>query len=146
MGDRCYMEVTVRKTDAPKFEEILGLKGTGVPQTFSIYTVAEAVSYVVEESNYGDHEPRMEAAEAGCAFIGFHTSGHEYPACEFAAADGVMVEALTDTDSGLLVPIDVENGRAVVQPHILADVQRYLDLRKRAEELMAAACQAEDGQ
>ena len=144
MGDHCYMEVTVRKTDALKFEEILELEGV---QARPDESVPGALHYVIEESNYAHYDPRLDAAKAGCVFFGFHTTGTEYSPREFAAADGVYEEAIIDiADAFLLVQVSVEQGVASVAADGIAEVQRYLNLRKRAKELMAAACQAEDGQ
>lgn len=132
MGDRCYMEVTVRKSDAAKFEEHLDAEGCGTPSD----VVPGAMHYELEECNYAQHMDRQKAAEDGCVFSGWHGPGGEYSAMQFAAADGMM-EEVDATDGCMLCPVTVDDdGKARLMDGALETVQRYLDLDKRALALM----------
>lgn len=132
MGDRCHMEVHVRKSDAAKFEELLDLEGYGRPSD----DTPGAMHYEIDESNYGQHFERQKAAEAGCVFSGWHGSGGEYSAMQFAAADGKM-EEVEAADGCMLAPVTVDDaGKVRLMDGALEDIQRYLDLDKRALALM----------
>ena len=132
MGDRCYMEVTVRKSDAKKFAKHLDARGCSCPSE----DVPGAEHFEIDESNYGQHMPREEAAKDGCVFSGWHGAGGEYGAMQVAAADGVM-EEVDALDGCMLVPVTVnDDGKARLMDGALETIQRYLDLDKRAEALM----------
>ena len=77
MGDRCYLNVTVRDADKPAFAEFFEM------------TVEDLEGcWEVEEANYGLYEELTELAAKGCVFIGWHTSGGEYGSAEFCGIGG----------------------------------------------------------
>ena len=134
MGDRCYTEVRVRRADVEEFERHVEVEGCQADDE----STAEVAHYEVDEANYGMHTDRDKAADAGCVFTGWHGNGGEYGPMEFAAADGKMAE-VNAQDSFITVPVTVVCGKASIAESALAEVQEYLDLRKRAEELMKEA-------
>lgn len=137
MGDRCYIHMRVRTSDLPKFLSIINDEPDHT-EVEAGYTTIE-----IHEANYGLYQDRCEAAEAGCVFSGYHTSGVEYDASLFAAADGKMVEVSAtgvNLDVAVVVTED-EDGKVQVSQDDLDNAQRYFDMDKRVDALLLSADQ-----
>jgi hypothetical protein len=74
MGDRCYVEITVRECDRDEWES-LGYDEEG-DDTEGALNLADT------ERNYGVSDS-LDLAE-GCPMFGYHSEGGEYPAMLFA--------------------------------------------------------------
>lgn len=118
MGDWCYLEITMRKADLPKFALHLheppdkpwwdDEKKDNPP---GLATVR------VFEANYAWYDEREAAAKAGLPFYGKHGEGGEYGPYAFASSDGGMLETPLDRDGELTMAVDED-----LQP--LGDIER----------------------
>ena len=87
MGDRTWVEVTVRRDCLAKFLEMTDRDMNEDPGKGPW----EVLFY--EEVNYGGSEGHNAAAAAGCVFYGCHGSGGEYGAYDFwSDGSGVLHE------------------------------------------------------
>lgn len=89
MGDRCWLEVTVRKEQAERFLRCVSThyeveREDGVSITFSF-----------PEANYGMGSELEQASVAGCQFYGEHARGSAYGAYEFYSSGHNEVEYLS---------------------------------------------------
>jgi len=87
MGDRCYMNLTLLKTDRVAFATIFGEVEEGwydqVDDEDDRY-----VAVIEYEANYAWYDELNEAAADGLVFFGHHASGGEYGAGAFIGIDG----------------------------------------------------------
>ena len=108
MGDRCYLEMTLRRADLDRFAPHVDAKPgeewwdhlDDHPETPGLVNVS------VYEANYGWLDERQEAAKAGIAFTGTHGEGGCYGAYAFVAVDGEMNEAPLNHDGHLIIAVD----------------------------------------
>ena len=97
MGDRCYWEATVRRSDAPAFvAHIMGVPVESLPPVEEWKyrlgmdcEVHDAYVHIVdEEANHG-HGSAMEELAEDCVFAGRHDEGDDYSgACFASTGDG----------------------------------------------------------
>ena len=92
MGDRCWVEVTVRKDHAERFLEIAGYD----PE--SRHETEHVVEFEFQEANYGMGHQLDEAAASGLEFYGQHTAGDSYGCAEFFTAGKGSVEYIPTGD------------------------------------------------
>jgi len=104
MGDKCYMAITMRTEDVPKFSETSGLgEGWWDRDEGENEAISELVA---EEMNYAAYRECEQAAKAGCIFLAAHGSGDDYGPGEYAAIGGRMLEAETAQSNGAyIIPI-----------------------------------------
>lgn len=120
MGDRCYLEITYKREDAELVCMHLELD---IPDGDN-----PIITEQIEEANHAIFTEREALAADGIMFHGFHCSGGEYPAAEFAACDGELLDADTTTSTGLVIGVNIkEDGKLEPNPQELAHVQRYVD-------------------
>lgn len=133
MGDRTYMQFTVKTTD--------------LERVFEISPHAEAYSERIDDDN---GTTTLEFSEAdgggvdiiqplirdkenrGVNFVGYHNSGGTYPDMAFANYDGEYAEAVTTADVDIAVMVDWKNGEIVPQEESLRLVRRYFQIREKA--------------
>jgi len=99
MGDRCYMWVTVRKDDAPKFLRFL-------PHAWAdqMEEKGQTVTLVYEHANYGYGDELTQAAAAGCEFYGHHGQGSSYDAAEFhTSGNEALYVYIGQDESGYII-------------------------------------------
>ena len=89
MGDRCYLTMQIRRSDAHNVEEFLGDSPLDHEQFDPKYPGLE---WQDDEANYAITDDRGAMAEAGIVFIGRHGEGGNYPGYEFAS-DGKEMRA-----------------------------------------------------
>lgn len=129
MGDRCYMRLEFRECD-----KALVIEHLGVEENYFEATDRPGIFEVVEEQADGGLTDAREAlAEAGVPFIGWHGAGEQYDSFEFAAADGVMVEAPCLYDSGPVVTL-TQVGQ--IDPISLKIARDYFTTLRKAEALL----------
>ncbi len=108
MGDRCFLEMTIRREDLPKFAPHVdtrpGEKWWDEIQDHP--SNPHLVSVSVYEANYGWLDERQQAAKADIAFAGTHGEGGCYGGYAFAAVDGEMDEAPINHDGYLVIAVD----------------------------------------
>jgi hypothetical protein len=96
MGDRCYLQVTVRADDEAAIEKHLGHadereeEGTTVMLTY-------------QEANYGLGNDLEEAASAKVEFYGWHGTGSSYDSSEFCSFNETVLYVYTGLDGGYLI-------------------------------------------
>jgi hypothetical protein len=132
MGDRCYLQMTMRRADLPRF----GPHANAAPghewwddEEPSPHPGLMTVR--VYEANYAWYDAREAAAAAGIPFFGEHGEGHEYAGCLFASLGGEQLEVYCDRDGMICLQIDE-------QMQLLTDlgyVRAYLEKRRAVEEL-----------
>ncbi len=139
MGDRCYLEMTIRREDLPKFALCVDAEpGEEWWDDLREHpSNPHLVSVSVYEVNYGWLDERQEAAKAGIAFAGTHGDGGCYGSYAFAAHDGEMSEAPLSHDGDLIIAVDedlkpVDDGDETIRAYVarLRAVERLFGLWK----------------
>lgn len=128
MGDRCFLEMTVRRSDTERVLDLLGIYGEPAPDDAD----KEGHGHIeVGEANYGLPDERERIAKLGIPFVGSHESGSSYgPVC-FAAADGEMIEVAALEGEPVC---RVRNGPSGAEPDpdVMKTIRRYFLLERRA--------------
>lgn len=93
MSDRCNLQMTFRKPDAPAVQGVLGEWQEVVNEDDTSITVE------YRQVDHGMTLDRTRLAAAGVPFYGHHEQGYEYGPMVFAAANGELVEADTNWES-----------------------------------------------
>jgi len=107
MGDRCYMQITLRQRDMDRFAAILNTPPGEPWWDEEIDEPGKGVVRVaLQDVNHGLHDARQEAARAGIPFMGWHGEGGDYGGCEFASLHGVQREAPINRDGDLELAVD----------------------------------------
>ena len=142
MGDRCYLEITLRREDLPRFAPCVNAR----PEETWWDSEDEPgnkdlISVRVYEANYAWLDEREAAAEAGIAFFGNHGEGCQYAGCAFASLDGEQIEVYTDRDGLICVQID---GRTQLLTD-LGYIQDYLEKLRAVKELFGMPAAEAEG-
>jgi len=129
MGDRCWIQMTFRKEDQAKFEQILGDCWDDIVEENGIIT---ANAY---DANYGFYSEREELAKAGLTFDGQHGAGGNYGDGIFACHKGKHAEINADSNGNSMIAIDIETGEiSKTDLDIFYNYRRvYLDAKKYIE-------------
>lgn len=77
MGDRCWVEVTVRKDQEQQFLKRVGCDWDERAED------EHTVTLTFPDANYGLGQPLEQASVAGIEFYGHHTRGDSYGASDF---------------------------------------------------------------
>jgi hypothetical protein len=107
MGDRCYLEITMRRIDLPKFAAFANARPD--EKWWDNEDEADTPDLVLlkmYEVNYAWGEQREKAAAAGIPFFGMHDAGGDYGSYAFAACDGAMCETQLNHCGDLVVTVD----------------------------------------
>jgi hypothetical protein len=88
MGDRCFLQVTVRRDQAEQLKGILG-----DPDEETMHN-DWSMSLEYHQANYGLSYPLMEASSKGLVFYGFHGNGTEYGSREFFSDPSGVAETM----------------------------------------------------
>jgi hypothetical protein len=96
MGDRCYLQVTVRESDEAAIQHHLG-------DADSREEEGTVVTLTYEEANYGLGNDLEEAATAGVEFYGWHGTGSSYDASDFCSFNNTALYVYVGTDGGFLI-------------------------------------------
>lgn len=129
MGDRTYVEMTVRKCDAAIWAKAFDNTEADWLSMFS-EVKSETDTLVcgyMEDANYAVCDERQEAANAGAVFTGSHESGGDYPAMDFFGRDGVMLEWET-SEGYCLVCVDYDGN---ISPKLKKAVKYFITEQKR---------------
>ncbi len=108
MGDRCYLEITLRCEDLSRFAEHVN----AAPEEEWWDRLDEeedrpgVVTASVYEANYAWYDERMKAAKANIPFYGYHAEGGEYGSYAFASWAGKLHEALLSHEGDLVLAVD----------------------------------------
>lgn len=108
MGDRCYLEITLRREDLSRFAP--HIDATPEEEWWDRLEEEEdrpgVVTASVYEANYAWYDERMNAAKANIPFYGYHAEGGEYGSYAFASWAGKLHEAPLSHDGYLVLAVD----------------------------------------
>ena len=135
MGDRCYFEITLRRSDLDRFGKHLD---AAPGEEWWDHLDGEAsqpgiVTASVHEANYAWLDERLAAAQDGIDFHGWHAEGGEYGPYEFAAFRGKHLEAERNHDGELVIAVD-ENLRPLAG---MAHLRKYVRILKKVKAAFA---------
>ena len=135
MGDRCYLEITLRREDLSRFAP--HIDATAEEEWWDRLDEDDAnpgiVTASVYEANYAWYDERMTAAKANIPFYGYHAEGGEYGSYAFASLAGKLHEAPLDHDGNLSIAVD-EDLRPIGDPAFL---RRYVRTLKKVKAAFA---------
>ena len=139
MGDRCYLEITLRRSDLDRFGKHLD---AAPGEEWWDHLDEEAtqpgiVTASVYEANYAWYDERCAAAKDGIDFHGWHAEGGEYGPYEFAAFRGKHLEAERNHDGELVIAVD-ENLKPLAG---MAHLRRYARTLKKVRAAFAKEAQ-----
>ena len=108
MGDRCYLEITLRREDLCRFAP--HIDATPEEEWWDRLDEEEdrpgVVTVSVYEANYAWYDERMNAAKADIPFHGYHAEGGEYGSYAFASRAGKLHEAPLSHEGDLVLAVD----------------------------------------
>lgn len=135
MGDRCYLEMTIRERDLPVFERVFG---PGFLDTFCDSARRDGggvVSIEVCEANYGCYSERYEAARKRAVFFGTHTSGYDYDGAAFVGVGGKLFEVAANNRGLVVAEIDnIDSG--LIGHQVQANIVEYARALRQAKHEM----------
>ena len=139
MGDRCYLEITLRRSDLDRFGKHLD---AAPGEEWWDHLDEEAnqpgiVTASVYEANYAWYDQRCAAAKDGIDFHGWHAEGGEYGPYEFVAFKGKHLEAERNHDGELVIAVD-ENLKPLAG---MAHLRRYARTLKKVRAAFAKEAQ-----
>ena len=135
MGDRCYLEITLRRADLDRFGKHLD---AAPGESWWDHLDDEQdqpgiVTVSVYEANYAWHDERCAAAKEGIDFHGWHAEGGEYGPCGFVSYRKKHVEVAHDHDGDLVIAVD-ENLKPLTS---MAHLRRYVRTLKKVKAMFA---------
>ena len=113
MGDRCYMELTCRKEDSSRFEEL------GFIAQVESYEFPNCVEMVDYEAKYA----HAEDLPKDIVYFGSHEGGDGYRPESFACDGQTYLEQATDGGGGFVVMFD---DKGDPNPTSLAEVKTFI--------------------
>ena len=108
MGDRCYLEITLRHEDLSRFAPHIDAapEEEWWDHLDEEQDRPEIVTASVYEANYAWYDERMNAAKADIPFHGYHAEGGEYGSYAFASWAGKLHEAPLSHEGDLVLAVD----------------------------------------
>lgn len=108
MGDRCYLEITLRREDLSRFAPHIDAAPDEEwwDHLDEEQDRPEIVTASVYEANYAWYDERMNAAKADIPFHGYHAEGGEYGSYAFASWAGKLHEAPLSHEGDLVLAVD----------------------------------------
>ena len=107
MGDRCFMDVWVRKEHVSDFCKAIGEEGSAKPAL----STRSWVNMQFDEVNYGCFDERLEAGKKGLIFFGTCTPGCAYDGEVFYSDGREMHSRDAGVHGDYIVPM--KNGKVV---------------------------------
>ena len=98
MGDRCYLQITVRKEDEKAFLSVVGRNAADEREENDLN-----VTLTFEQANYGFGNDLDEFASLGFEFYGWHGQGSSYDSAEFFSHDNKARWIYTGCDGGYVI-------------------------------------------
>jgi hypothetical protein len=116
MGDRCYMQVTCRRQDRARFEEL------GFEPEFEDSKDSPLITLADEEANYAHYNDMP----VDIPYYGSNGSGGDYGP-GFIACDGSRFAEVTGTQDGFVVQWDYETQQPT--PKSVEEIRHYIEVR-----------------
>ena len=135
MGDRCYLEITLHRSELDRFGKHLDA-ASGEEWWDHLDEEASQLGIVtasVYEANYAWYDERCAAAKDGIDFHGWHAEGGEYGPYEFVAFKGKHLEAERNHDGELVIAVD-ENLKPITG---MAHLRKYVRTLKKVKAALA---------
>ena len=135
MGDRCYLEITLRRSDLDRFGKHLDA-APGEEWWDHLDDESDQPGIVtasVYEANYSWYDERCAAAKKGIDFHGWHAEGGEYGPFEFVSFRGKHLEAERNHDGELVIAVD-ENLKPLTG---MARLRKYVRTLKKVNAAFA---------
>ena len=108
MGDSCFLEITMRRSDLPRFASHIDAapEEKWWDRLDEDENRPEIVTVSVYEANYSWYDERMNTAKAEIPFYGYHAEGGEYGSYAFASLAGKLHEAPLSHEGDLMLAVD----------------------------------------
>ena len=137
MGDRCYLEITMRCEDLSRFAVHVN---AAPEEEWWDHIDEEAnqpgiVTASVYEANYAWYDERCAAAKEGIDFHGWHAEGGEYGPYEFVSYRKNHLEVAHDHDGDMVIAVD-ENLKPLTS---MAHLRKYVRTLKKVKTAFAKA-------
>lgn len=134
MGDRCYLEMTIRIEDLPKWRELLNDRFCAEEEKYARENHEFFIEMEESEASYSWWDERQSAAKAGCVFYGRHTEGGEYGGGKFVGVDGKhhYVE-YSSFLSDVVVSVQWENGKISTNKADLRRIEAFFKALDKAK-------------
>ena len=145
MGDRCYLEINLRRSDLDRFGKHLDAAPGEAwwDHLDEDQNQPGIVTASVYEANNAWYDERCAAAKDGIDFHGWHAEGGEYGPCGFASFRKKHLEVAHNHDGELVIAVD-ENLKPLTG---MAHLHKYVRVLKKvkaafAREALAAELEA----
>jgi hypothetical protein len=126
MGDRCYVEITVRKCDTEAWESL------GYYEQDATYVSGDNQLILADdERNYGVSDTTDDIAP-GCPMYGYHEQGGDYPAMIFAFDGEIFLQHECNSNH---MPV-IECGLTGPCPDDVATAKEFLEFRSKVREMI----------
>lgn len=137
MGDRCYLEITLREKDLPIFDLAFSMSkspGSFLKWLDNYHTdeKAKTVTGFATEANYGWYSELEEAARLGAVFIAHNSAGSEYGAGVFACSGSKSAWLATDENKDLICTLDKQ-----LRPRHITRIKKDAAILRNAERILA---------
>jgi len=127
MSDTCYLQIECRRSDIPKFAEVL--KNHMYEGKFWDEDAGNKVaSLIIYEANYGWSTEVDALADAGLSFLVEHGAGSDYGPCVIACWKADQVECSADIEGNPVVIVLDESG--AVEPGEIENARKYHRYRR----------------
>lgn len=125
MGDRCSMDLYMRKSDFEALSDDLK-EEIGIP--YSEEDGGTVVQFSIDEVNYGAHTEREGWGEKGLVFYGSHGAGGDYGEYVFAAYDGMHIDCPASEGS----PTVMVQDDGEIRSDEIRHAKQYLETYRKA--------------
>ena len=129
MGDRTWLQLTIRKDDINKVNEIFGYDLCDAELNEPDNT---SVTGYYDEVNYGGSEELEELAYSGITFIAQHGSGGGYGAYEIVCFLGEQQSSEIGYEGGFVVETHYEDGEVIISKDSLSRIKNWYRIENLA--------------
>ena len=129
MSDTCYLGMSFRKEDLPKFETVLQRRMYDGKFWDEEDSDEKEMNVTIYEANYGWYDEINDMAAEGLTFRAFHESGSAYGPCNYACYKGDLEECNADFDGTPIINVTKEGA----DPVSLAHSKKYFAILEKIE-------------
>jgi len=140
MGDRCYLEMTIRIEDLPKWRKHFGNAFCAEEEKYAIEHHEPFIQMEESEANYSWWDQRESLAKEDCVFYGRHTEGGEYGGGKFVGVDGKHHYVEYSGFLGdVIVSVQWENGKISTNKADLRKIEAFFKALDKAKAIIHPA-------